>query len=436
MEFKKGKALSSKAHKLIPGGCHTYAKGDDQYPQEAPPFIQRGAGCHVWDLDGNEFIEFGMGLRSVTLGHAYEPVVEAAYRQMLLGNNYTRPSPIEVEYAEALLSVVPGAEQVKFSKDGSAVTTAAVKLARAYTGREAVALCADHPFFSYNDWFIGTTPMDAGIPPWASKQSLSFRYNDPDSLEQLFHEHPGRIACVILEPERDKPPVDDFLARVRDICTRNGAVLVFDEMITGFRWSIGGAQELYGVQPDLCTFGKAIANGFALSALLGRREIMNLGGIDHDKARVFLLSTTHGAENHALAAAHATLREYQSKDVIGHLHRQGDALRQGIEAITASLGIADYFRVTGRSCNMAYATLDNSGSHSPEFRTLMLQELIRNHVIAPSLVVSYSHKDQDIDAVLAAFEKALAVYRQALESGVSRFLVGEPVKSVYRKFNR
>ena len=162
---------------------------------------------------------------------------------------------------------------------------------------------------------------------------------------------------------------------------------------------------------------------------------MNLGGIDHDKARVFLLSTTHGAENHALAAALATLREYQSRDVIGHLHRQGDTLKQGIEAITASLGIADHFKVTGRSCNLAYATLDDAGEPSQEFRTLMLQELVRNHVLAPSLVVSFSHGDQDIDATLAAFEKALAVYKQALESGVNQYLVGQPVKPVYRKYN-
>ena len=156
-------ALRPSAHRLIPGGCHTYAKGDDQYPEHAPAFIARGQGCHVWDVDGNEFIEYGMGLRAVTLGHAYKPVVEAAYRQMLLGANFTRPASVEIEAAERFLDVIEGPEMVKFAKNGSDVTTAAVKLARAYAGRDLIAICRDQPFFSTDDWFIGTTEMKSGI---------------------------------------------------------------------------------------------------------------------------------------------------------------------------------------------------------------------------------------------------------------------------------
>ncbi len=435
MKFTKGKALQDRAHELIPGGCHTYAKGDDQYPEEAPAFIVRGEGCRVWDPDGNEFIEYGMGLRAVTLGHAYAPVVDAAQKEMRNGSNFTRPSPIEIDYAEALLSVIPGADQAKFSKDGSTVTTAAIKLARAYTGRESVAICSDHPFFSYNDWFIGTTAMTGGIPPWSTSRSLGFHYNDPDSLESLFRENPDDIACVILEPERDRPPEDGFLQKVRDMCTRYSAVLIFDEMITGFRWAMGGAQSIYGVTPDLSTFGKAIANGFALSALVGKQEIMDLGGIRHDHERVFLLSTTHGAETHALAAGLATIEAYQSNDVIGHLHRYGKQLQDGINAVAAELGILDYFSVTGRPCCLAFGTRDADKEASQAFRTLLLQELIRHGIIAPSLVISYSHSAADIEKTIEAFAKALAVYRQALESKVEQYLVGPPVRPVYRKFN-
>ena len=147
---------------MIPGGAHTYAKGDDQYPELAPGFIARGRGCHVWDVDGNEFIEYNMGLRAVTLGHAYPEVIEAAAEAMKHGTNFTRPSPLEVECAEELLGIIEGADMVKFTKDGSTATTAAITLARAITGRDKVALCIDHPFFSYNGWFIGMTPVDAG----------------------------------------------------------------------------------------------------------------------------------------------------------------------------------------------------------------------------------------------------------------------------------
>lgn len=435
MKFDKSIALREKAHALIPGGCHTYAKGDDQFPEQAPGFIARGKGCHVWDVDGNEFIEYGMGLRAVTLGHAYPEVVEAAARQMALGNNYTRPAALEVEYAEALAAEIPSAEMVKFAKDGSTVTTAAIKLARAHTGREYVALCKDHPFFSYNDWFIGTTPMRAGIPDSAVTASLGFSYNDIDSVKALFAAHPGEIAAVILEPERDKPPVDGFLDKLRDLCTAEGTVLVFDEMITGFRWALGGGQAIHGVTPDLSTFGKAIANGFALSALVGRRDIMELGGIRHDGERVFLLSTTHGAENHAIAAATATLKVYKSEDVIGHLHRQGRRLLDEINSEARSFGIHEHTFVLGHPCNLVFATRDPDGNPSQIYRTLMLQELIRNGVIAPSLVVSYSHSDEDIDRTVAAFRSAFEVYARALEDGAERFVVGPSVRPVYRARN-
>lgn len=191
LRFDESKRLRERAHALIPGGAHTYAKGDDQYPEDAPGFIARGAGSHVWDVDGNEFIEYGSGLRSVTLGHAYPAVVEAALSAMRHGSNFVRPAPIEVEMAERFLEAVPGAEMVKFAKNGSDVTTAAVKLARAYTGRDLVAICAEHPFFSTDDWFIGTTPMDAGIPQNVAAQTLKFHYNDVGSVERLFAEFPA-----------------------------------------------------------------------------------------------------------------------------------------------------------------------------------------------------------------------------------------------------
>jgi glutamate-1-semialdehyde 2,1-aminomutase len=435
MSFAKSRALQPKAHQLIPGGAHTYSKGDDQFPEHAPGFIVRGKGCHAWDLDGNEFIEYGMGLRSVTLGHAYEPVVEAAYRQMLLGANYTRPAKIEVDLAESMLDLIDGADMVKFAKNGSDVTTAAVKLARAFTGRNLIAICGDHPFFSIDDWFIGTTEVNAGIPAEVTNMTLKFRYNQPESLEALFDQHPGEIAGVIMEVEAATPPAPGYLQRVKEICEQRGALLIFDEMITGFRWHLQGAQKLYGVLPHLSTFGKAMGNGFAVSALVGKREIMRLGGLEHDRPRVFLLSTTHGAETHALAASLETLKIFRQQHVVEFLWKQGERLRAQVNRSIAENRLGGYFEVIGQPCNLVFATCDQERNRSQAFRTLFMQELIRRGVIAPSFVVSFSHRDADIDHTAEAVHGALAVYRKALDDGVEKYLVGRPVKPVYRVFN-
>jgi glutamate-1-semialdehyde 2,1-aminomutase len=433
MEFERSRELLARFRALIPGRGHTYAKGDDQYPETMPVFIERGAGAQVWDVDGNRFIEFGSGLRSVTLGHAFEPVVEAVRQQLPRGNNFVRPSSLELECAECVQQMIPGAEMVKFGKHGSDATNAAVKLARASTGRELVVICGDHPFFSVDDWFIATTPMNAGIPESTGALTRKFHYNDLESLRRLFAEHPGRVAAVMLEPERIDPPQPGFLHELKDICRHEGAVLIFDENITGFRWHNGGGGAFHGVEPDLAAFGKGIANGFALSALTGRRELMRLGGWDHDRPRVFLLSTTHGAEGVALAAALASMRYYQTHPVVETLWKQGSRLAKGVMRAASELGVQDHFFVLGRPCCLLYATRDEKGAPSQPFRTLFLQETMRRGILAPSFVVNYSHGDAEIDATVEAVRGALEVYGDALRHGVERYLEGRPVKPVFRR---
>lgn len=434
--FPASAELRRKAHRLIPGGAHTYAKGDDQYPVQAPGFVASGSGCRVRDVDGNEFVEFGMGNRAVGLGHGYAPVVEAARRALDLGCNFTRPHRMEVECAEALLELVPGAEMAKFCKDGSDATSAAVRLARAYTGRELVAICADHPFFSTDDWFIGTTPVAAGVPRAVRDLTKTFRYGDLESARALFAAHPGEIALVMLEASRNEDPPPGYLEGLRDLAHANGALFVLDEMITGFRWSRGGAQALYGIEPDLSCFGKAMGNGFALSALVGRREFMRLGGLEHtDRPRVFLLSTTHGAETHALAAGIATMRVYRDEPVIEHLEARGAELHVGLRDAAARHGLVDHVKPMGRHSCLAYATLDAEGRPSQAFRSLFLQETIRRGILAPSLVVSYAHSPKDVARALEAIDGALAVYARALEDGVERHLEGRPSQVVYRAYN-
>ncbi|WP_088345559.1 MULTISPECIES: glutamate-1-semialdehyde 2,1-aminomutase [Rhodomicrobium] len=434
--FPISSRLQQKAHALIPGGSHTYAKGDDQYPILAPGFIARGQGCHVWDADGNEYIEYGMGNRAVGLGHGFAPVVAAVTAELAHGCNFTRPSPIEVECAESLLGLIGGAEMVKFCKNGSDATSAAVKLARAYTGRDLVAYCGDHPFFSVDDWFIGPTPMGAGVPDAINKLSVTFRYNDIESVKALIADYPGQISCFMLEAARTDDPKDNFLHEVKRLANEAGALFVLDEMITGFRWHKNGAQKLYDIEPDLSTFGKALGNGFSVSALAGKREFMRLGGLDHyDRPRVFLLSTTHGAETHALAAAIATIKVYQEEPVIERMHAAGDRLRKGFAEVIARRGLGDYVSVMGRSSCLLYGTKDKAGQPSQAYRSLFLQEVIRRGVIMPSLATSYSHSDADVDRTVAAIDGALDIYARALEDGTERYLVGRPSQMVQRRFN-
>jgi glutamate-1-semialdehyde 2,1-aminomutase len=432
---QRSREMQARFHRVIPGGSHTYAKGDDQYPESPTIYLTHGKGCHVWDVEGNEYIEYAMGLRSVTLGHAYKPVVDAVTLQLQKGSNFNRPATIELECAEKLLELVPAAEMVKFAKNGSDANDAAIKLARAHTGRDLVAICREQPFFSVGDWFIGTTPMSAGIPTIVQELTLNFHYNDLAGAADLFRRHPGKIAAVVLEAEKETPPAEGFLTGLRDLCHKEGALLILDEMITGFRWHNGGAQTYYNFVPDLSTFGKALGNGFSLSALAGRREIMRLGGLDHDLPRVFLLSTTHGAETHTLAAGLAVMNTYQREPVVQVLWEQGRKLAAGIKRVIVDHKLENHFTIAGQPCCLTYGTRDTEKHPSQSFRTLFLQELIRHGVLAPSFVVSYTHSDTDIERTIEAVHAALAVYRKALEDGVGKYLKGRPVKPVARRYN-
>ncbi|GGX44943.1 glutamate-1-semialdehyde 2,1-aminomutase [Streptomyces noursei] len=458
LDLPRSRQANERLHALIPGGAHTYAKGDDQYPENLAPVISHGRGAHVWDIDGNRYIEYGSGLRSVSLGHAHPRVVEAVQQELHRGSNFVRPSILEVEAAERFLATVPTAEMVKFTKNGSDATTAAVRLARAVTGRPRVAVCGDHPFFSVDDWFIGTTPMSAGIPAATTELTVSFPYGDLAATEELLTRHQGEIACLILEPathtepspgsrllprpsagrspQSRADPTPGYLAGLRELADRHGCVLIFDEMITGFRWSEAGAQGLYGVVPDLSTFGKALGNGFAVSALAGRRDLMEQGGLRHSGDRVFLLSTTHGAETHSLAAAMAVQTTYTQEGITARLHALGERLAAGVRDAAASMGVGDHVVVRGRASNLVFATLDENRRPSQQYRTLFLRRLLAGGVLAPSFVVSSALGDADIDRTVEVVAQACAVYRKALDAAdPTPWLAGRPVKPVFRRLS-
>jgi glutamate-1-semialdehyde 2,1-aminomutase len=426
----KSVELNARLHAAVPGGAHTYAKGDDQYPENLAPIISHGRGAHVWDVDGNEYIEYGSGLRAVALGHAHPRVLDAVRRELDKGSNFVRPAAIEVRAAERFLQTVPTADMVKFAKNGSDATTAAVRLARAHTGRTLVALCRDQPFFSTDDWFIAGTPMNAGIP---DQDTVTFPYGDLDALSSVLEQH--EIAAVILEAATQTEPPAGYLHGVRELATRHGAVLVFDEMITGFRWSEHGAQGVYGITPDLSTFGKAMGNGFAVSALAGKRELMERGGLRTDAERVFLLSTTHGAETHSLAAAIAVMDTYTDEGITDRLHELGDRLAAGVRDVAAGMGVADHVQVRGRASNLVFATLDADGRPSQPYRTLFLRQLLTGGVIGPSFVVSAALTEDDIDRTVEVVAQACTVYRKALDAGdPTPWMGGRPVKPVFRQY--
>lgn len=433
--FEKSKIFTRDLEALVPGGAHTYSRGRDQFPLECGSGILRGEGAWLWDVDGNRLLDWSMGLTSVSLGHGHPSVTSAVCAAIQDGTTFSRPAELELTAARAFLDFA-GTDMVKFAKHGSSVTTAAVKLARAFTGRAKVALPREQPFFSFDDWFISSTPADWGIPEALKEYTLRFGFNDLNSLHTLFAAHPGEIACVVMEPVKFDPPVAGFLEGVRELCTRNDTVLILDEMVTGLKFGLPGAAARFGVEGDLYTFGKGIANGFTQSALTGKGDIMRLGGLEPEGERkLFLLSSTHGSESSGLAAMIETLRVFRQDGIIERNWETGDALRTRLNAIIAGAGLEQNLRIVGYPCFMMLETLGPEGAPDFAFRTLFMQEAVATGVLFQgTFVLTPSHREQEIAATETAFEVACATYRRALDKGtVDGFLTGPAIKPVFRR---
>lgn len=429
--------FSERAHRVIPGGAHTYSRGDDQFPAQAPCAFARGKGARVWDLEDHEYVDWGMGINNVLIGHAEDIIDEAAIAAIRNGQAFSRPTPVEVAVAERLTSLFPGMDMAKFGKNGSDGNTAAVRLARAITGRDLVDYDGAAPFLSIHDWFIGTTTVNAGAPSGIQNLSVPFTFNDTASVERMFAEHPRQIACVILEVCRETKPAPGFLETLRHLCDQEGTLLVFDEVVTAFRYALHGAHSLFGVVPDFMSVGKGVANGYSLAGILGKDKYMERGGLRHGNERVFFLSTTNGPEQSALAAGLATIDFYLQHDVIAHLYQVGEQLIQGLGEASARHGIAGFVSAASDfSCRPSLRFLDSTKQPSMEYRTLFLQEMIKRRVFMPWICPSFRHGRSEINQTLEAFDGACAVYAKALEAGsVDGFLIGSPAKPVFRKFN-
>ena len=427
---------SERLNHVIPGGCHTYSRGDDQFPQNAPQILERGKGAYAYTPENEEYLDYGMACRAVTVGFAEPSICDAAIKQIWNGNNLTRPSLIELQTAEAMVDLIPSFDMVKFAKNGSTVTTAAVKIARGYTGRKYIARCFDHSFFSYDDWFIGDTPIKKGVPEEISKLTLNFRYNDINSLKNLFEKYPDQVSCVILEPAEFVAPKDNYLQKVKELCHKNGALFILDEMITGFRWHLQGAQTYYNVEPDLSTFGKGMANGFSIAALGGKRKFMEIGGIKKIGAeRLFLVSTTHGAELSSLGACVETIKFYKEHNVVDHLWKYGQKLMDGMNNVARECGVAESFNVYGFPCSFNFVTKDKKGEASMGLRTLFVQEMMKEHIMMPYISVCYAHGEKEFEKTMDAFRKAMKIYSKGFSDGYEKYLVGPVMKPVFRQFN-
>lgn len=433
--FTESDKYRAKIHNLIPGGAHTYSKGDDQFPILSPAAITHGEGAYVWDVDGNKFIECLGGLASVSLGHAYKPVVDRVIKELHKGNNFSRPSIIEAEIAERFLDMVKVHDMIKFAKNGSVVTTAAVKLARAYTGKKLVARPIDHPFYSYDDWFIGSTDVKSGIPSDIQALTVTYHSDNLQSLIDLFNKYPNQIACVISEPEKFNVLPENYLSNAIELAHKNGALWIMDEMITGYKTDFPGSMSKYKVVPDMTTWGKGIANGFSFCCLTGKKEVMELGGIRNaGTEKLFLISTTHGGETSSIAAALATMDEFEKNNVVAYNQQVGQMFIDKSKALIASHGLQNSIKNMQFNWHASLGYFDNEGNNSFGLRTLLHQELIKRGVLFQGVFCPhFSHTEEQVNYIIDAMNESLPIYKKALDEGFEKYLVGNPIKPVFRK---
>jgi glutamate-1-semialdehyde-2,1-aminomutase len=425
-QLKRSLELKRRAKAVIPSGTQTLSKAPTQYVRGvAPTFLARAQGSHVWDVDNHEYIDYPMALGPIILGHCY-PAVDAAVRKQLeKGTVFSLPHALEVEVAERIVTMIPCAEMVRFGKNGSDATAGAVRVARAYTGRDVIACCGYH---GWQDWYIGSTTFDRGVPQAVRQLTLTFDYNNIESLKKIFAEHPGQVAAVILEAIGVVPPENGFLQELSEMCRREGSLLIFDEVITGFRLARGGAQEYFGVLPDLACFGKAMANGYPLSAVVGPREIMKT-------FEQIFFSFTFGGETLSLAAAQATMQEIAEKEVIAHLWEQGQKLLDGTRVLAREFGVERFVRCRGLPPRTVVSFYDESGQESLSIKSLFQQECLKRGVLfSGGHNLCFSHSDSDIDCTLRAYRAAMEIIGDAIRHDkVVDSLEGKPVEPVFRK---
>lgn len=418
-------ALYARAVNMMTPVTQTLAKGPGQYINGvAPKYLKKGKGARVWDVDGNEYIDYNMAIGPLSLGYCYDKVDNAIAAQLKDGITFSMMHELEVVLAELVHEVVPNAEALRISKTGADVTSAAIRVARAFTGRNKVLCCGYH---GWHDWYISVTSRNSGIPQEVADLTATFDYNDINSVKEALD---ADTACVILEPFVFEAPKGNFLQELKALCEENGTLLIFDEMWTGFRIALGGAQEYFNVKADLACFSKACANGMPISLLTGRKDVMQLFNEE-----VFFF-TTFGGEALSLAAAVATIHEMRDQQVPAYLAAKGKLLREGYNDIARELGIDSYTRCVGYDCR-SLVVFDATAGNPLEVKSFVQQELFKRGILWSGFHnMSFSHRDTEIAHTLAAYKEVLQLLAVAVAANnVSASLKGKPVEAVFRKVN-
>ena len=420
--FQRSVQHLSRALRSIPIGSQTFSKSYLGWTMgHAPTYAEAGSGAILTDVDGNKYIDYMMALLPVVLGYA-DPFVDAAVvKQLSKGTSLSLSGTIEAELAEKLVSLIPCAEMVRYGKNGSDATTAAVRLSRAYTGRDKIIVCGYH---GWHDWFIGTTEKNLGVPKAVRDLSLTFPFNDAEALSDLLKQHGREVSAVVIEPTGKAVPEPGFLQDVRHLCDQYGAVLVFDEVISGFRIDMGGAQAYYNVQPDLAAFGKAMANGYPLSALVGKREIMS-------KMEDIFFSATFGGELSSIAAAIATIKKLEATNSVARIHTLGDSLMASLNDALSDAGLGEIISYAGEPW-WPRVVFNDLPIEQSKVLALMRQEFAaQNLLISSGLNFCLAHDDkQVIDQTLSRAKIAFDKISVAMHSSdPSKFLKGEIANS-------
>lgn len=424
-KFSQSEQMLTRAEKSIPLGSQTFSKSKTAYPYGVSPFfIERGKGCQVWDVDGNKYTDFVSGLLSISLGYCDDDVDAAVIEQLKSGVTFSLPHRLEFEVAEMIINMVPCAEMVRFGKNGSDATSAAIRLARAHTGNDHIAVCGYH---GWQDWYIGSTSRDLGVPQATKALTHTFSYNDINSLKALFAQTDNKFAAIIMEPMNLAYPEPNFLEEVKALCHRHGALLIFDEMITGFRFAKGGAQQLFGVIPDLATFGKGMANGYPISAVVGRKDVMML-------MEDIFFSGTFSGETLSLAATKATLIKINTEHVLTHVHTLGKQLLKGLQQILTDMGEPSWLNLCGHPSWSFLQILDSALYSSWQLKSLFLQEMAqKGMLLGGGHNLNYAHQSIDIDELLAAYRQVLPLLAETIEKqNFEQKFHGEVLKPLFK----
>jgi glutamate-1-semialdehyde 2,1-aminomutase len=412
----------SRAEQTIPLGSQTFSKSRTQYPVGVSPlYIDRARGCHAWDLDGNKYIDLVSSLASVTLGYNNRKIDSAVRKQLRKGVIFSLPGTLEAEVAEMICELVPSAEMVRFGKNGTDATSAAVRLARAYTGKNKVLVSG---YLGWQDWFIGSTSRNKGVPKAVSDLTQSFEFNNIESFKKAISA--GDIACVVMEPMNVNYPTPGFLEEIREVTLRLGIILIFDETITGFRFTSGGAQKLFGVTPDLSTFGKGLANGFPLSAVVGKREIMM------EMENIFF-SGTFGGELLSLCSAKEVLIKHRNNEVCHVLSEIGSALEQ---ITTEVIDCNDLSNVLSTSGHPTWKFLNwnpTNGYTVTQLKTYFLQECFQNGLIVlNSHNVTLAHSQKILGDIGEIYSSVLKSLKESIVAGnLDKALKVEPLEPLF-----